>query len=193
MSPRVTQWTDTSLFFGILVLWFFSLGLWAAVLLWMEPQVHLFGWWLWHVHCVSRLPQLLAGVLLGELVEQKRVANSRDDSNIFVVHNRWVLITDCLSLILLATAIQSPIVQWYYGQETRDSVSIALEAILLPLHAIWLAGIVLSYPSNNTSLTREVLSFRPPGLFGRHLSGVVLRASGGALCLHVSRLLFHNW
>ena len=65
---HVSRWTDRTIYCGFLLLWLFSLGLWAIVFLKPEEE-RLQLWWIWHVHCLSRLPHIIAGVLLGELVE----------------------------------------------------------------------------------------------------------------------------
>ena len=156
---RVSSWTDRSLYGGFLLLWMFSLGLWALVFF-MPPEQRLQGWWIWHVHCLSRLPHVIAGVLLGELVERKRQQQSTNN------YRDWAFWADVLSLVLVVTAIQAPIVQWYYGTDSRSVVSIALQAVLLPLHAAWLAGMVLAYKSSATCWTRKFLSLRPLAALG---------------------------
>ena len=79
-----------------------------------------------------------------------------------------------MSLVLLGTAMQAPLVQTYYGTETRIVVAMALEAILIPLYALWLAGVVLAcFPpmdnnndtdgssSDSPCWTRRLLSLKP--------------------------------
>lgn len=169
LSRRVAGKSALWLHYGILLLWLASLALWficGAIF----PH-RLAGWWVWHVHCLSRLPHIFAGVLLGELVEMKR--NDIDDG----ARAFWSTTTDTLSVVLIATAVQAPILQWYYGTEVRSDVSIMLEAWLLPLHAAWLAGMVLAYQGSDIGdvesqhsvstdnyrkcWTRQVLSFKP--------------------------------
>lgn len=180
VSRIVCDWKTQSLYWGIASCWLFSLILWFVYGAVVSPA--LFGWWIWHAHALSRLPHFLAGVLLGQIVEQKRNDVSEEE------RLSWGYMTDILSLVLVGTAIQAPIVQWYCGSDVRSSVSVALEAWLLPLHAAWLGGILLSYKpmdvgdvesqhgalSNNINdesnngthkkkqcWTRRVLSFQP--------------------------------
>uniref|UniRef100_A0A6U3NN02 Acyltransferase 3 domain-containing protein n=1 Tax=Ditylum brightwellii TaxID=49249 RepID=A0A6U3NN02_9STRA len=156
LSGRIYHWTDASLYGGILTTWLLSAALWYGFNQWIDPKG--FGWWVWHVHCISRLPHFVAGVLLGEVLERKRGGGN-------INHRLFGSLTDTLSFLLLLTAIQAPIVQWYYGLEIRSSISIGLEAWLLPIHALWLAGIVLAYNQEEEELercscwTRRVLSF----------------------------------
>jgi len=166
-SHRIKEWRDISLQWGIICLWLFSAGLWVAFPYICSPAA--MGWWIWHVHCISRLPHVFAGVMLGELVERKRGCSAADSSF-------WALVTDLLSFVLVVTAIQAPIVQWYYGTEIRSDVSIGLQAWLLPVHALWLAGMVLTYqPSVDGDIecrdrvccwTRRALSIKPLAALG---------------------------
>ena len=152
VSRQIREWNMNRLYCGILVLLLISLGLWfvfAATF----PQ-RLMGWWFWHVHCFSRLPQFVAGVLLGQIVEKKRNHLDLEDRAF------WAITTDVLSLVLLITAIQAPIVQYYYGPDIRAAVSIALEAWLLPLHATWLAGIIFAYQQTDVESQHSVDSGR---------------------------------
>lgn len=138
------------------------------------------------MHCISRLPHVVAGVLLGELVERKTYMNESANASSW-----WGVLTDALSVVLLATAVQAPLVQWYYGVEMRTDISIGLEALLLPLHAVWLAGIVLAYyPTGGGEShayrecwTRRALSFKPLLALG-DVSLVLY-------CLHLVVLFFY--
>lgn len=138
LSRRFAGWSDGHLMGGFGAFWLFSTGLWCAVFA-FPTESREWKWWIWHVHCVSRLPHAFAGVFLGELVERAKDDPGRNA-------NSWAVITDIFSLLLLATAIQAPIAQVLYGSVIRIDISIALEALLLPVHAVWLAGIVLSFP-----------------------------------------------
>mmetsp|Transcript_30874 Transcript_30874/g.46038 ORF Transcript_30874/g.46038 Transcript_30874/m.46038 type:complete len:350 (-) Transcript_30874:508-1557(-) len=150
-------WSDGVLGFGIAGLWLFSAALWAAILALCPPGPSQdLALLIWHVHCVSRLPQIIAGVLLGALVERWREEPHLN-------RNRWAIVTDLLSLFLLATAVQAPVRQWMNGTSARLDDSIGMEAVFLPLHALWLAGMVLAYrpeEPERVCCTRVVLSAR---------------------------------
>ena len=199
----ITGWTEIKLWTGIVVLWVFSAALWAAPcwLLYRSSSPsssssssleQVFDWsMLWHVHGISRLPHIVAGVLLGQWVEQqtKKKQQQQHETNT----NHWPLVADVLSFILLLTAIQSPIVQHYYGTEMRMIVSVALQALLMPLHAVWLAAIVLAYndKSNDneqrqttTCWTRQFLSLQPLVALG-DVSLVLY-------CLHIDVMFFYS-
>lgn len=181
VSNRVTNWNTRSLIIGIGTLWLVSLALFLAVFA-LPPEIREWERWIWHVHCVSRLPHFVAGVLLGEVVERLRASSNRNPT-------AWSIRTDCISVVLVGTAIQAPIVQVYYGTDTRTAISIAFEAILVPLYALWLAGMVLAYndedpsggsdSSNNRPCcwTRRVLSWKPLVVLGD--------ASLTIYCLHL--------
>lgn len=153
ISMTIRQWRNRTILIGMGVLYLASLGLWLGVFI-LPSELWLMKWWVWHVHCTSRLPHIVVGVPLGELVERQRNSQS-------TYRTTWSWITDALSVLLVLTAIQAPIVQWYYGIEVRSNVSIGLEAVGLPLHALWLAGIVLSYQNDHDCLTRRALSWKP--------------------------------
>ena len=89
----------------------------------------------------------MAGILLGQWVQQQQ-------SILTVTQQRFrAITTDILSFILLLMAVQASIVNYLFGVLVIVSeVSIALQALLLPLHVTWLAGIVLAYtPTLNGS------------------------------------------
>jgi len=157
LSRRLERWSDGVLGFGIAGLWLFSAALWAAILALCPPGPSQdLALLIWHVHCVSRLPQIIAGVLLGALVERWREEPHLN-------RNRWAIVTDLLSLFLLATAVQAPVRQWMNGTSARLDDSIGMEAVFLPLHALWLAGMVLAYrpeEPERVCCTRVVLSAR---------------------------------
>jgi len=186
ISCRLHGWTNRALALVIIALWLLSVFLWLLVVICSPKAEWLQGWWIWHVHCLSRLPHVFAGVLLGELVERKRSDGESADAASW-----WGGMVDALSFVLLITAIQAPFIQWYYGAdgtEMRSYISIGLEALLLPVHAMWLAGIVLAYhPTSEGSYrecwTRRILSFKPLLALG-DVSLVLY-------CLHLVVLFFY--
>eukprot|EP00466_Bigelowiella_natans_P017602 jgi/Bigna1/83276/fgenesh1_pg.105_\ len=110
------------------------------------------GAWVWHVHCIARLPQFVAGVCLGEVLERLRISRSylssyqyitvsafepQNEGNASAAEN-WGICADSLSVLLLGTALISPLARALFGTNARDLLSIAYEAFLLPLHALWL-------------------------------------------------------
>ena len=152
------------------------------------------SWGFRHVRCDSRLPHVWAGVLLGKLLDSIQQSRRQQSTTTPAVAAFWATTTDVLSVVLLLTAIQAPVVQHYYGMSARTKVSIGLQAVLLPLHAAWLAGIVLAYHlpeqqqldvSNGVPIcwTRRVLSFKPLASLG-DISLVLY-------CLHIVVLLFY--
>ena len=199
-SRRVRGWDDKALCWGIVALWAFSAALWYVfgATVYSLTGMKGWGWFIWHAHCASRLPHIVAGVLLGELVDRKvkrrrcdGSSGDQDDSSCAY----WATVTDALSVMLVFTAVQAPIVQWYYGTEIRSDVSIGLEAWLLPLHATWLAGMVLAYRSPQSTSnsdsefqricwTRRVLSFKPLVALGE-ISLVLY-------CLHCTVMFFYT-
>ena len=170
VSRRVAGWRLAALARGILGLWAFSAALFiAALALWPAGSAQM-GLWVWHVHCVSRLPHVVAGVLLGEAVERLRGGPDHDA-------DAWARRADLGSVVLLATALQAPVVEAYFGGAARVTVSIALEAVLLPVHAAWLAAIVLAHAARRPCRTRRALSL--PGLVA------LGDASLAMYCLHL--------
>ena len=202
-SQRIREWSDAALCWGIIALWLFSAGLWyvfgaAMNILTGTAQ---WGWLIWHLHCLSRLPEIIAGVLLGQVVDRqikpRLDGSSGSDDKGDSPYVYWATVTDALSVLFAFTAIQAPIVQWYYGMDIRLDLSIGLEAWLLPLHALWLAGMVLAYrrpqcdrgPGSHsvrhrTCWTRRVLSFKPLCALG-DISLVLY-------CLHYTVLLLYT-
>lgn len=90
-------------------------------------------------------------------VERKRCSDSS------ACCTQWDRVTDGVSAVLLLTAIQAPILQQRFGASLRSEASIGLKALLLPLRAIWLAGMALAYHPEATDkcLTQRVLSLKP--------------------------------
>eukprot|EP00465_Bigelowiella_longifila_P007080 CAMPEP_0185276278 /NCGR_PEP_ID=MMETSP1359-20130426/55860_1 /TAXON_ID=552665 /ORGANISM="Bigelowiella longifila, Strain CCMP242" /LENGTH=414 /DNA_ID=CAMNT_0027869897 /DNA_START=125 /DNA_END=1369 /DNA_ORIENTATION=- len=170
--------------------------------------------WIWHVHCIARLPQFVAGVCLGEVVERLRITgmtyefnavtaftvfySEGEDGGASLAARRWSLCADWLSVFLLATALLSPLIRAYFGTSARDMASIGLEAFLLPLHALWLAAIVFAYHRRpeqgdvgrwrrrplGRCYTREVLSWKPLVFLGD--------ISLAIYCLHIPVLFVYT-
>ncbi len=199
--PFLTQWisnrSNQALIIGIMILWLLSMFQWTSAFVSKDSTTSindiLWASYVWHVKMISRFPQLLVGILLGELLQRQQ---NLDIERPLISTLTWAIITDAISIILLLTAIQAPIVQWYYGTEVRSIISIGLEAIFLPIHILWLAGIVLSYDDNDNGIgtdsrtettvcwTRRALSFKPLISLG-NISLVLY-------CFHIDVLFLYN-
>eukprot|EP00756_Hemistasia_phaeocysticola_P013210 Hpha_TRINITY_DN15257_c0_g1::TRINITY_DN15257_c0_g1_i3::g.65124::m.65124 len=190
VAPRVSRWSLGGLVCGILALWAVSTAVWIMVMTrYPDGMERGMGLYSWHCLAVTRLPHILAGVLLGEAVERKRADATRDCA-------WWGVLTDVLSLLLLVTAVQAPVVEWFKPAKdgdfpVRGEVSIGLEALLVPLHCLWLAGMVLSHPSDLPPATEPRVCWTRGALSARPLLAVG-EVSLCLYCIHCVVLQFYG-
>uniref|UniRef100_A0A0G4HYI3 Acyltransferase 3 domain-containing protein n=1 Tax=Chromera velia CCMP2878 TaxID=1169474 RepID=A0A0G4HYI3_9ALVE len=184
VSLRFQRWGVGALMCCLCLLYLLSLGLLACSMVFFPSDQWAGTMFVWHVHCLARILQVVCGMIVGEVIERWRVAPNCH-------HKRWAWTTDFLSFILLLTALQAPLVQLYFEPDVRSEVSIVLEALLLPVHLLWLAGFVLSFvPRESETIVRTeswtctVLSWGPLVALG-DISLVIY-------CLHLVVFFLYN-